>query len=168
MKKCLVTLGSVVLALSAVLSSGCTFSTGNNNNSGTNNNTGGANNTGTSGSPSPSAPSAPKSSGTSTPTETFKTFYSAVANKDIAALKSVLPKKIVDDIAAEATKKNKPLDDFYRDEVLPDLARGITESSMETRNEKIDGDRATLEFMSKGEWKTARFAKEGDSWRLDM
>lgn len=161
MRQRLVALSIAVLMAAAVVSSACKSSTSNNTNAGTPNNT----NTGAgSSSPSPTAP--PRSSGASTPTEAFNTFFSAVKNKDIAALRSVLPNEMLDDMAAEAKKKNKSLDDYYRDEVFPDLARGMPETTLETRNEKIDGNRATLEFMSKGEWRTARFAKEGDSWRL--
>ena len=156
MRKCLITLGIVVLGLAAIATSGCKFSTGNNNNSSGNNNNASATPT----------PSAPKNAGTATPTETFKTFFNGLINKDVAAVKSVLPKKTLDEMGEEAKKKNKPLDDFIRDEVMPDMSHDLPASLPETRNEKIEGDRASIEFMHKGDWKTGHFTKEGDSWKI--
>jgi hypothetical protein len=68
----------------------------------------------------------------------------------------------------EAKKKGKSIDDFIRDEVIPDLARGMPATLPETRNEKIDGDTATLELRKGEDWKTARFFKEADGWKVNV
>lgn len=161
MKKHFLTLGIVALALSAGLSSACKITTGNNNNNG-NGNGNGNNNASAS-----SSPPAPKTSGAASPTEAFKTFYNGLKSKDIAAVKSVLPQKVMDAIAEDAKSKNKPLDEFYRDEVIPQMSRNLPESLPETRNEQFDGDRASIEYQKDGEWKTGHFTKEGGSWKID-
>lgn len=159
MRKCFLTLAIVGLGLATIASSACKFSTGtNSNNSGGNNNNGAA-------SPSPS-PSAPKNAGTSTPEETFKTFFNALKNKDVAALKSVMPKKTLDEMAEDAKKKNKSLDDFIRDEVISDMSHKLPDTLPEIRNVKIDGDRASMEYLEDGDWKTGHMIKEDGSWKL--
>lgn len=159
MKKYFVTFGIVALALSAVLSSACKITTGNNNNNGNSNSNNNA-------SASSSPPAAPKTSGAATPTEAFKTFYNGLKNKDIAAVKSVLSQKVMDAIAEDAKTKNKPLDEFYRDEVIPQMSRQLPDSLPETRNEQFDGDRASIEYQKDGEWETGHFTKEGGSWKI--
>ncbi|HEY0404383.1 MAG TPA: hypothetical protein VGC89_01565 [Pyrinomonadaceae bacterium] len=103
--------------------------------------------------------------GNSTPTAAYKTAYDAMKNKDIAALKKVMPKKVLTEAETEAKKENKSLDDVLKqmmstsDSKLPKAA--------ESKDEKIDGDKATLQIKNeKDEWETVNFVKEDDGWKL--
>jgi hypothetical protein len=64
-----------------------------------------------------------------------------------------------------AKAQNKSVDDLLKasNDAAPPPA------TFETRNEKIDGDKATLEVNQdgKGRWQTVNFVKEDGSWKLD-
>jgi hypothetical protein len=104
----------------------------------------------------------------STPTEAFKAFYEASKNKDVAALKKLLSKDLLSKMEESAKKDNKSLDDFLGEQAQ----KGIPPSMPETRNEKIDGDKATLEYkdVKNGEdsWRTVRFIKEDGGWKTNF
>lgn len=108
------------------------------------------------------------SKGNSTPTKAFKTYYNSLKNKDVKGLKTIMKKKDLEEIEAEAKKKNKSLDDFIKDEVIEQVSRKIPAEMPETRNEKIDGDNATLEVKDGDNWRPAKFVKEDDGWKIDM
>jgi hypothetical protein len=97
----------------------------------------------------------------STPTETFKAFYEAAKKKDAAGIKKALSKGLLSKLEDEAKKANKSFDDFLVNVNLPD-------AMPETRNEKIDGDKATLEIKGRGDaWRPTNFVKEDGEWKLD-
>lgn len=103
--------------------------------------------------------------GNSTPTATYKTAYNAMKNKDAAALKKVMPKKVMEEMEKAAKSQNKSLDDVLKqmmaasDSKLPKAA--------ESKDEKIDGDKATLQIKNeKDEWETVNFVKEEDGWKI--
>jgi predicted lipid-binding transport protein (Tim44 family) len=99
-----------------------------------------------------------------TPTEAYKTAYAARQKKDAAGLKRTLSKDILDFFETMAEAENKKLEDELQQ--LADKPQGTTD---ETRNEKIDGDTATLEYVDeKGKWKTMDFVKEGGDWKLTI
>jgi predicted lipid-binding transport protein (Tim44 family) len=96
-----------------------------------------------------------------TPTEGFKAFYEAAKNKDVAALKKTISKKLLTDLENEAKREGKPFDDFL-------LGSDATPSMPEVRNEKIEGDKATLEVKGRGDtWRTTKLVKEDGTWKLD-
>ena len=99
-----------------------------------------------------------------TPTDAYKTGYAARKNKDIAMLKRVLAKDALAFLTEIAQVDKKTLDDQ-----LKELADKPQAATAETRNEKIKGDRASLEYLAEdGKWKTMDFSKEGNDWKIDL
>jgi hypothetical protein len=109
----------------------------------------------------------PASSGSinlATPTEAYKTGYFARKNKDIATLKKVMSK----DALAFLTDIGK-IDNKTLDQMLKEMTEKPQASSPETRNEKINGNRATLEYLDeKGKWVVMDFGKDGNDWKIDL
>jgi hypothetical protein len=101
----------------------------------------------------------------STPTATAKAFYDAAKSKDVAGMKSVLSKKMLDMMEKAAKTQNKSVDDFIKDS----NEREPPPASFETRNEKIEGDTATVEVSNgKGGWEPFHFVKEDGQWKLTL
>ena len=97
-----------------------------------------------------------------TPTDTYKTAYAARQKKDIEGLKKVMSKDILEFLTEMGKMDKKSLDDMLKD--LVETPQAATNAS---RNEKIDGDHATLEYQDeKGEWKTMDFEKVGSDWKM--
>src|SRR5438128_10945789 len=97
----------------------------------------------------------------STPTETFKAFYDAARKKNAAGIKKTLSKGLLSKLEDDAKRSNKPFDEYLVNVTLPDTLP-------ETRNEKIDGERATLEIKVRSDtWRPTSFVKEDSEWKLD-
>lgn len=113
--------------------------------------------------PSPEAPSSTVIS-LATPTDTYKTGYAARKNKDVATLKRVMSKDAQAFLADMGSVEKKTLDDM-----LKELTEKPQAPTPDVRNEKITGNRATLEYLNeKGEWSTMDFTKEGNEWKIDL
>lgn len=96
----------------------------------------------------------------STPTEGFKAFYEAAKKKDAAAMKKTISKKMLTELEEEAKKENKSFDEFLVSVNLPDTLP-------EVRNEKIEGETATLEVKGRGDsWRPTKFVREDGEWKL--
>lgn len=96
----------------------------------------------------------------STPTEGFKAFYDAAKKKDAAAMKKTISKRLLTELEAEAKRDNKQFDEFLVSVNLPD--------TLETRNESIQGETATLEVKGRGDsWRKQKLVKEDGEWKLD-
>jgi hypothetical protein len=99
-----------------------------------------------------------------TPTEAYKTGYAARKNKDIAGLKRVLSKDALQFLTDVGKEEQKTLDDQ-----LMALAERPQAPTAEARNEKIDGDRATLEYLNeKAKWVRMDFVKEDGDWKIGL
>lgn len=99
-----------------------------------------------------------------TPTNAYKTAYTFRQAKDIEGLKKVFSKEALD-FFAEVSK----IDGKTLDENLKQLVEKPQASTAESRNEKINGDRATLEYLDEsGNWLTMDFVKEGGEWKLTI
>ena len=99
-----------------------------------------------------------------TPTDAYRTGYTARQKKDIAGLKRVLSKEALDFLTEMGKEEKKTLDDQLRA-----LAERPQAATAETRNEKIDGDRATLEYLNeRGTWSTMDLVKEGGDWKIGL
>ena len=99
-----------------------------------------------------------------TPTDAYKAGYEARKNKDIATLKRVMAKDALAFLTEIAESDKKTLDDQ-----LKELAARPQAASAETRNEKIKGDRASLEYLDEnGKWRSMDFSKEGSDWKIDL
>ncbi len=99
-----------------------------------------------------------------TPIETFKTYTKAIKAKDLTTMKLLLSKATIDMHQLEAQAQGVTLDDIVKRETL------FTESqkTVKLRNEKVEGDTATLEVENSfGSWETVPFVKEEGVWKID-
>lgn len=111
----------------------------------------------------PTASDANNSSG-STPTAAYKAAYAARKNKDIKALKQLISKDMFEFLEIMGEGKENAID-----EGLKQLVETPQGSSDDVRNEKINGNTATLEYLNKsGEWKTMDLVKEDGMWKLTI
>lgn len=159
MKSRIAAIAATLLAAVALLS-GCKSAPNANGANSANNNSGTSN-----ASPKPS-PSATVVSA-STPTDAFRAYYEAIKRKDTDAVKSLFSKATVAMMEDQAKRTNKSLDAIMT-EGLEAANKEIPATVPETRNEKIDGDSATLEVRDeKGDkWETLHMVKEDGSWKL--
>ena len=102
----------------------------------------------------------------STPTATFKAFYEASKKKDAAGMKKSLSKGTLDMFDKLAKEQNKSTDDMLKEVDKDDKS----EKMPETRNEKINGDTATLEVKNDktGKWDPLPFVKENGEWKIAL
>ncbi len=99
-----------------------------------------------------------------TPVSTFQTYTKAIKQKDIATMKLLLSKATLEMHEMEAQAQGITVDEIVKRETL--FAEG--QKVVRFRNEKIDGDLATLEVEnSMGTWETVPFAKENGEWKID-
>jgi hypothetical protein len=100
----------------------------------------------------------------STPTATFKKFFEASKKKDVAGIRNALSKGSLEMFDKFAKQQNKTMDEMLKDVDKDSKA----EKMPETRNEKIDGDTATLEIKNEktGKWDTLPFVKEEKEWKI--
>ncbi|MGB7201185.1 MAG: DUF2950 family protein [Pyrinomonadaceae bacterium] len=99
----------------------------------------------------------------STPVETFKTYVKAIRAKDTKAMKVLLSDATLKMHEQEAKAQGVSIDEIIKRETL--LAEG--QRNVEYRNEKIDGDKATLQVKSSGFWQTIPFVREDGVWKID-
>ena len=98
------------------------------------------------------------------PIETFKTYTKAIKNKDITTMKLLLSKDSMRMSELEAQSRGIPVDDVVKNETL----FSENQRTVKMRNEKIEGDKATLEVENSfGAWETVPFIKEDGVWKLD-
>jgi|CXWL01.1.fsa_nt_gi hypothetical protein len=101
-----------------------------------------------------------------TPTDAYKAAYAARKNKDVPALKKLMSKDIIEfftELGGMGDKKQT------LDELLFELCEKPQAPTAEARNEKIDGDTATIEYLDeKGGWSTMDFIKEDGGWKLTI
>lgn len=99
-----------------------------------------------------------------TPLETFKTYAKAVKLQDTAAMRVLLSDATLKMHEREAKAQGVPVDEILKRETL------VTPSqkSVEFRNEKINGEKATLEVKdSFGAWESVPFVLEDGVWKID-
>lgn len=96
-----------------------------------------------------------------TPTAAMRAYYDAAKKKDYAALKDL----VSDEYLKEMAKAPFPLERMLRP-----LTENVPSTVPELRNEKVNGDRATLEVRN-GEtraWETIRFVRQKGGWKLAL
>ena len=100
----------------------------------------------------------------SSPSATAKAYYEASKSSDIKTMKSLMSKNTLDMLDKLAKAQNKSVDDMLK----ASHAAMPPPATFDTRNEKIDGDNATLEVNQdgKGNWQTVNFVKEDGQWKL--
>lgn len=98
------------------------------------------------------------------PTAAYKAAYAARKNKDVDALRKLMSKDIMEFFVEIGKEEKKSVDEMLKE--LCDKPQAATD---DTRNEKINGDRATVEYLDEdGKWRTMDFIKEGGSWKLTL
>jgi ketosteroid isomerase-like protein len=160
------------ISLAAItLLAGCSKTTSNANSTNTANN---SNTVGASKSPGtidaqPSPRATSSTSSGSTPTDAFEAYYDAIKAKDVNAVKKLFSKSMVTMMEEQAKRSNKAVDDVMA-EGLKQASAEVPETMPETRNEKIEGDTATLEVKDdkKDKWETIHFVKEDGEWKLAL
>ena len=104
------------------------------------------------------------SSSAMTPTETVKAFIAAYQKKDVEAFKKLVSKKSLAEMekAAKAEKEtlDKKIEELLADEKLP------FKGEPEMRNEKIDGDKASVEVKIEDKWENTPLVKEDGVWKF--
>jgi hypothetical protein len=100
------------------------------------------------------------------PTGTFKAFFEGWKKNDLAAMKSRVSTGSIAFVQRMAQAENKPLDQWVQEN--SQSADAANEPMPELRNEKIDGDRATLEVKpaKAKDWISLPFVKEGGEWKI--
>ena len=102
---------------------------------------------------------------TKSPTETLKTFIEASKNKDVETIKKNLSKNSLSLLEQTAKEQNTTVDELLKKN------NGTPIKEMpETRNEKIEGDTATVEVKDKtsGKYETIPFVKEEGEWKIAL
>lgn len=100
----------------------------------------------------------------STPLETLKAYTTAIKKKDPTTMKLLLSDASIKMAEQEAKSQNVTLDEIVKRETL------FTESqkTVEFRNEKIEGERATIEMKDSSDlWNTVQFVREEGVWKID-
>jgi predicted lipid-binding transport protein (Tim44 family) len=173
MKLRIAALAAVVALAAITLLAGCSKTTSNANSTNTvaNSNAGVSKSPGLmDAQPSPSATSTTgTSSGSSTPTDVFEAYYEAIKAKDVNAVRQLFSKSMVTMMEDQAKRSNKTVDEVMA-EGLKQASAEVPETMPETRNEKIEGDTATLEIRDekKDKWETIHFVKEAGAWKLSL
>lgn len=100
----------------------------------------------------------------STPLETLKAYTAAIKKKDPTTMKLLLSEGSIEMARQEADAQNVALDEIVKRETL----FRENQSTVEFRNEKIDGDRATIEMKDSFDtWNTVPFVREEGIWKID-
>jgi hypothetical protein len=100
----------------------------------------------------------------STPFETLKSYTTAIKRKDTTTMKILLSAASIKMAEQQAREQNTTLDEIVKNETL------FTESQtkLNYRNEKIEGDRATIEVKNSfNSWDTVPFVLEDGIWKID-
>ncbi len=100
---------------------------------------------------------------TLSPTETMLALNKAARERNSAAVKNLISKGTLEMMEANAREQNTTVDELLKnDENTP------FEEIPEMRNEKIEGDRATVEVKNKlsDDWIALPFVKENGVWKV--
>lgn len=98
-----------------------------------------------------------------TPVETFQTYVKAFKKKDLTTMKLLLSGETIKMHEQQAKAEGVTLDDVVKRESLLDESQ----TTVEYRNERIDGDTATIEYKDGSNWITLPFVREEGEWKID-
>ena len=99
-----------------------------------------------------------------TPLETLKAYTNAIKQKDTTTMKLLLSDASIKMDEAEAKSRGVTLDEVVKRETLFDP----TQKAVDFRNEKIEGDKATIEMKdSYNTWNIVPFIRENGKWKID-
>lgn len=98
------------------------------------------------------------------PRKTFELYTKAIKQKDTATMKLLLSKQTLKMHELEAQAQGVTVDEIVKRETL----FAAHQTSVKLKNEKIEGDSATLEVEnSLGTWEIVPFVKEDGEWKID-
>lgn len=102
---------------------------------------------------------------TGSPTETLKKFIEASQKKDTAMMKTALSRGTLELVEKSAKQQGTTVDELLKKENAAQ-----TSETPEIRNEKIEGDTATVEVKNSvtGNFDTLPFVKEDGQWKLAL
>jgi hypothetical protein len=99
-----------------------------------------------------------------TPKETFMTYIKALKAKDYTTMKLLLSDATIKMHEKEAKAQGVTVDDIVKRETL----LSEKQTAVEYRNEKVDGDKASIQVKnSYGSWETVPFVREDGVWKID-
>jgi uncharacterized membrane protein YvbJ len=102
---------------------------------------------------------------TQTPLETLKAYTQAVKKNDAAEMKRLLSKGSLKMAQNEAQAQNIPVDEIVKRQTL--FPQNL--KTVEFRNEKIEGEKATIEVKNAyGTYDVVPFVKEDAEWKIDQ
>jgi len=95
-------------------------------------------------------------------------FFEAQKKKDVAATKKTLSKASLAMMEKAAKAQDKTVDQALAEGFK--TPGGTSQKEPATRNEKIDGDNATLEIQDDDtkKWETMYFVKEEKEWKIAL
>ena len=97
-----------------------------------------------------------------TPTDAYKTAHQLRAARNIEGLKQVMAPDMIEFLTMIGEEENKSLD-----EMLREMFQKPQADRAETRNERISGDSASVEYLTEtGGWKTMDFQKIDGKWKI--
>jgi hypothetical protein len=100
----------------------------------------------------------------STPLETLKVYTTAIKKKDPTQMKLLLSDASIKMAEQEAKAQGVTLDEIVKRETM----FSENQRTVEHRNEKVDGDRATIEMKNSFDaWITVPFVREEGVWKID-
>lgn len=100
----------------------------------------------------------------STPLDALKAYNLAVKKKDPAQIKPLLSAASIKMAEQEAKAQNTMLDEVVKSETL----FGENQKRVEFRNEKVDGEAATIEMKDAFDtWITIPFVREQGAWKIN-
>lgn len=108
----------------------------------------------------------PTDAGDDTPEKAIADFVKAYEAKDVEGLKKRFAKSTLAGMEKSAKERGKSLDDELKSFV--EVAGLPFKGTPEMRNEKIDGDKATIEVNAEGKWEPTPLVKEDGMWKLDF
>lgn len=102
------------------------------------------------------------------PTASFKAYFEASKKKDVEGMKKYMSKGSLEMTEKTAKDQGKTLDEALKAQA--ESSAKSNEKELETRNEKITGDTATLEIKNQtnNEWMTMPFVKEDGTWKIAL
>lgn len=107
-------------------------------------------------------------SGPNSPGAVTKRFVEAARQKDVKAFKSLLARKSIATLEKDAREVGIPLDEMLAKTLEQDLVPAGP-NALETRNEKISGDTATVEFkQGNGRWSQNELVREDGNCKVTL
>jgi PBP1b-binding outer membrane lipoprotein LpoB len=157
---------AIMVTAAIALLTGCSKGTSNNTSVNTNSTTS-ASPAATATQPSTNTTAPTTSNSGPSPTEAFTSYYEAIKRKDVEGVKNVFSKGTLSMMEERAKKTNTTVDAVMK-EGLEEAGKDVPAELPQIRNEKVDGDRATLEVRNDKEdkWELLHFVREDGQWKI--